>query len=131
MDLIRVVYASEPFGFDEAMLAGILVDARRCNARDAITGALICRGDLYLQWLEGPAAEVEACFNRIAGDSRHQNVRRLMHGPAPGRLFEGWAMRDDPARSWLWSERQVAEGALDRAGESEIVAVFERVKADA
>jgi len=130
MDLIRVVYASQPFGFDDAMLSGILADARRCNTRDAITGALICRADLYLQWLEGPTAAVEACFKRIADDPRHLDVRPLLHGPARARLFEGWAMRDDPARSWLWSPAEVQAGALDRASEAEITAVFERLGAD-
>ena len=130
MDLLRVVYASQPFGFDDAMLAGILVDARRCNARDGITGALICRSDLYLQWLEGPPAAVEACFARIAEDPRHLDVRRLLHGPIQARLFDAWAMRDDPARSWLWTASEVADGVLERASRTELTAVFERVKTD-
>ena len=45
MSLTQLVYASHPFGFDEAMLNGIILDARRCNERDGITGALIARGD--------------------------------------------------------------------------------------
>ena len=52
-DLIQIIYMSQPFGYDEAMLAGILLDARRCNKRDGITGALVCRHDIYLQLLEG------------------------------------------------------------------------------
>ena len=44
MDLFRAIYTSRPFGFDEAILSGILMDARRANARDGITGALICGG---------------------------------------------------------------------------------------
>ncbi|MEM9128927.1 MAG: BLUF domain-containing protein, partial [Pseudomonadota bacterium] len=43
MTMIQLVYASMPFGFDDAMLGGILLDARRCNERDDITGALIVR----------------------------------------------------------------------------------------
>ena len=54
-----------PFGYDGAMLAGILMYARRCNGRDAATGALICRDDLFLQMLEGPEAAVEATDGRI------------------------------------------------------------------
>jgi len=45
-DLIQIIYSSQPFGFDEAMLSGILLDARRCNTRDGITGALVCRRDI-------------------------------------------------------------------------------------
>ena len=47
------------------MLAGIPMDARRCNVRDGVTGALICRDDLFLQMLEGPEAAVEATHARI------------------------------------------------------------------
>ena len=46
MPMLQLIYASRPFGFDTAMLAGILMDARRCNARDDITGMLVCRADL-------------------------------------------------------------------------------------
>ena len=77
MDLIRLIYCSRPFGFDDAALNGILIDARRCNERDAITGALICRADIYLQLLEGPAAAVDATFARIAKDNRHLEVNLL------------------------------------------------------
>ncbi|MEO1331606.1 MAG: BLUF domain-containing protein, partial [Pseudomonadota bacterium] len=51
-DLTQLVYSSQPFGYDDIMLNGILNDARRCNLRDDITGALVCRHDIYLQLLE-------------------------------------------------------------------------------
>ena len=60
--MIQLIYASQPFGFDAAMLNGILSDARRCNVRDEVTGALICRADVYLQLLEGPEPAVDAAF---------------------------------------------------------------------
>ena len=130
MALYRVVYASQPFGFDDAMLNGILADARRCNARDGITGALICRADLYLQWLEGPEPAVRGAFARIARDDRHLDVRCLLAGPVDQRLFPAWAMRDDPARSWMWSPAEVADGAVERAGEDDVVTVFSRIAAE-
>ena len=52
MPMIQLIYASRPFDFDEGTLAAILTVARGCNERDGITGALICRSDLYLQLLE-------------------------------------------------------------------------------
>ena len=130
MALYRVVYASQPFGFDDAMLNGILADARRCNARDGITGALICRADLYLQWLEGPEPAVRGAFARIARDDRHLDVRCLLAGPVDQRLCPAWAMRDDPARSWMWSPAEVADGAVERAGEDDVVTVFSRIAAE-
>jgi len=124
MSLYRVVYASQPFGFDDGMLNSILADARRCNVRDGITGALICRADLYLQWLEGPDQAVRDAYARIAGDDRHQDVRCLLAGPVDERLFPAWAMRHDPAHSWIWTPAEVAEGALHRTDGDAIQAVF-------
>jgi hypothetical protein len=130
MSMIQLTYASRPFGFDPAMLAGILLDARRCNARDGITGALIARQDLFLQLLEGPADAVEAAYQRIARDDRHIEVRPLTRQETDTRLFPDWAMRDDPVRSWMWSMEEVANGALRQASEPEILGVFERLRCE-
>ena len=129
--MIQLTYASRPFGFDAAVLSHILLRARFNNARDDITGALVCRADLYLQLLEGPAAAIDALYAHIARDDRHLEVRKLVHRSVPARMFPGWAMRDDPAKSWLWTQDEVDAGALDQASEAEILAVFARVKADA
>lgn len=129
MALTQLIYASQPFGFDDAMLNGILSDARRCNGRDDITGALVCRADLYLQLLEGPPPAVDAAFARIGQDDRHQDVTLLSRETVGDRLFPGWSMRDDPARSWLWTREEVAAGALSRATRADLLSVFARVAA--
>jgi hypothetical protein len=36
-------------------------------------------------------------------------------------------MRDDPARSWMWTQEEVNAGAIERATEAEAVAIFERL----
>ena len=129
-DLIQLIYSSQPFGFDDAVLNGILVTARRNNPRDAITGALICRHDLYLQLLEGPGDAVEARYLSIARDDRHLEVVKRVSRPVTERLFPKWAMRDDPARSWMWTARDIDRGALDRAAPAEFIAVFKRLAAE-
>ncbi len=129
-DLIQLIYSSKPFGFDEAALNGILMIARRNNPRDAITGALICRHDLYLQLLEGPEAAVEARYVRIARDDRHLEVVKRVSRPVTERMFPNWAMRDDPARSWMWTAREVDQGALDRATPADFISVFSRLAAE-
>ena len=133
MALLQLTYASRPFGFDGPTLAGILMDARRCNARDGITGALICRDDLFLQLLEGDADKVEATFRRIATDDRHLEVRQMSRREITeaDRMFASWAMRDDPAQSWVWSRAAIDEGALERATESDVIAMFARLPATA
>ena len=128
MALVQLTYASHPFGFDDATLAGILLDARRCNLRDGITGALIVRGDIYLQLLEGPRRAVEAAYARIRRDDRHVDVRAVQRVATEQRLFAGWAMRDDPARPWLWSPQAVADGAAEAASADEILSIFKRVR---
>jgi hypothetical protein len=128
--LTQLIYASEPFGFDDAMLDGILLQARRNNARNGLTGALIVRADLYLQLLEGPDAEIEATFARISRDNRHLGVHLLLRETVTERMFPAWTMRDDPAQSWLWDADAIHAGALTRATPAELRAVFVRAAAD-
>lgn len=127
MTITQLVYASRPFGFDQGMLNGILMDARRCNERDGITGALIARGDLYLQLLEGPKEKLLTTYHRIIEDERHVEVTQLLVRQVEARMFPGWAMRDDPAKSWVWSIDAVRGGAVERATEGEVLGFFERL----
>ena len=128
--MMQLIYSSRPFGFDEAALNGILIISRRNNPRDEITGALICRHDLYLQLLEGPQAAVEARYDTIARDNRHLEVVKRVSRQVSERLFPKWAMRDDPARSWMWTATEIKNGALDRAIPSEFRAVFARLASE-
>ncbi len=127
MDLFRAIYSSRPFGFDEAILGGILMDARRANTRDGITGALICRADIYLQWLEGPEKQVKSLLERIERDDRHLEVKVHVAKPVSGRVFGEWAMLHDPAVSWIWSQSDIADGAVERATPEEVTSFFMRL----
>ena len=98
-NLKYLIYASKPFGFDQSVLNGILVTAKTNNQRFQITGALICRSDLYLQFLEGPASAIDCVYQNIRRDDRHVEVTLLAEGGAQARLFPDWAMRDDPVRN--------------------------------
>jgi len=123
----QLIYWSRPFGYDDAMLAGILTSARRNNRRDDITGALICRHDLYLQLIEGPPALIDSLYARIAADDRHCDVRLLLTDDVEGRMFPQWAMLDDEAPSLFWSPAAVAAGALDAATPTELTGAFARL----
>jgi hypothetical protein len=111
------------------MLAGILSVSRRNNPRDGITGALICRGDLYLQLIEGPADAIDALYARIAEDDRHANVELLLSEEAHARMFPNWAMLDDTAPSLAWSAQEIAAGALKAASPDALRAPFVRLAA--
>lgn len=130
MPVMQLIYTSQPFGFDGAALAAILVASRHNNIRDGLTGALVCRHDIYLQLLEGPAAAIDAAFDRIARDDRHLDVTCVYASAAGDRLFPRWAMLDDPARSWLWSPAEVADGAVGAAPPEAVRGVFERIVAE-
>lgn len=121
----QLIYSSQPFGYDQATLDGILLDARRCNKRDGITGALVCRQDVYLQLLEGPRHAVDNAYQRIRRDDRHVNVQIQMFEQVPGRLFGNWSMLHDPARSWIWTMDEIADDVLERATAIEFRHVFE------
>ncbi len=127
MRLMQLVYTSRPFGFDQLTLRDILLTAQDRNSRDNITGALICREDLYLQMLEGPRAAVTKTFARILRDDRHVDVVGLWSGDAEERLFPEWSMRDDPAQSWMWTPEQVRAGAIEKAPAEAIRSVFVRL----
>ena len=125
----QLIYRSQPFGFDRATLAGILLTARRNNRRDDITGALICRQDLYLQLIEGPPAAIDTLYARIKADDRHGDVHLLVTDTVDERLFPQWEMLDDQAPSLLWSGAEIVDGAIEAAGQAELLRVFTRLSA--
>lgn len=128
MTVFRAIYTSQPFGFDEGILGGILLDARRANLRDGVTGALICRADIYLQWLEGPEDLVRATLARIKRDDRHLEVTLHVAETVAERLFGQWAMLHDPAATWIWTQKEIADGAAERATPEEITGFFLRLR---
>jgi hypothetical protein len=130
MKCSQLIYASQPFGLDDFMLASILASARHHNKRNGITGSLICRRDLFLQMLEGEPEAVETTYARILRDDRHFGTTRISFAEAPERLFPTWDMRHDPMKSWMWSQEEVAAGAWRRASPEEALDIFRRVAAE-
>jgi hypothetical protein len=127
MSLAQLIYASQPFGYDSAGLYNILSVSRILNQRDGLTGALLCRADVYLQLLEGPPDKVEATYARICKDNRHLDPQILVTGPIKERMFPLWAMHHDPADSMMWTQDQIDKGALHTASPDALHMVFERV----
>lgn len=129
MGLMQIIYSSQPFGYDDGMLNSILMEARRNNERDDVSGALVCRRDVYLQLLEGPQDKVEETLGKIRRDDRHVSVTLRFSKQVSERMFEGWSMLHDPARSWLWTPDEIADGVLDRITADEVRAVFTKLSA--
>jgi hypothetical protein len=124
---MQIIYASQPLGYDSATLQTILDVARKCNARDNVSGALVCRQDIYLQLLEGSLEAVNATYMRICRDDRHVGIKKLVSRRASNRFFSNWAMLHDPAISLIWNQQQISAGILDRIPQSEIIGMFEAI----
>jgi hypothetical protein len=127
MPLSQLIYASRPFGFDAQTLDDILIGARHNNAKLGVTGALICRADLYVQLLEGPRAAITELFGKIIRDDRHLEVALVWCGDIAARSFPDWDMRDDPVASWMWSQQAVRDGAARAADAETYRAIFTRL----
>lgn len=63
------------------------------NAKDNLTGALICFNGVFYQILEGPTGPLYQCFERIKADPRHQDIFIMdIERNVPNRLYSKWKM---------------------------------------
>jgi hypothetical protein len=76
----------------QAHIEQILVSARRNNAANGVTGALLFSDGCFAQVLEGPRDEVEAIFETIQCDPRHRDVTILHLHAVEHRSFGAWSM---------------------------------------
>ena len=127
MLLSRLIYCSQPFGYDQPMLNGILADARTYNPKNNITGALICREDIFLQLLEGPEDKLLLTYDKILNDDRHLDIELLVKELCDDRLFPSWSMKDDPAKTWFWTKDEIDSGILTTVSKSDLLGVFDKV----
>jgi hypothetical protein len=92
--LYNFVYCSRATrGVDAEAVDRIIASARRNNPKLEITGLLFFGGGLFLQWLEGPRANVAHLMSLIEKDTRHNNVVVVSKSEeARERLFGDWVM---------------------------------------
>ncbi len=91
--MIRLLYASHAAQpLTPALMQGILASSRKNNIERGITGILCHSGDYFLQVLEGGRGQVNALYNVIAQDSRHDQVTILHYEEVTERRFAGWTM---------------------------------------
>ncbi len=64
------------------------------NARDDLTGVLLCFKDVFYQIIEGPPDALYNCFNRIRIDPRHEDIFILdIKNNISQRLYGEWKMK--------------------------------------
>ncbi|MFN4003347.1 MAG: BLUF domain-containing protein [Hylemonella sp.] len=91
--LVQLTYASRttrPLG--PADVKDILHASQRNNAEAGVTGALCLADGVFLQVLEGDRRAVNRIYNRILGDSRHQDPAILDFCEIAARRFGSWNM---------------------------------------
>ena len=89
----KIIYASRAARpITDTDLEKILTASRRHNLQAGLTGQLIYCADSFLQILEGDLDPLLATYERIAGDERHTDLRRLAFAPIHARKFGEWTM---------------------------------------
>jgi hypothetical protein len=93
MPMHQIIYfssASRPFTRQDVL--DILTVSRVNNARDGITGMLLCKDGSIMQVLEGEADAVQRCFARVSRDTRHSGIIVVESSPIARRQFGDWSM---------------------------------------
>jgi len=131
--LKRIKYISRfASGLDATEVDTIGREATRKNEAVGITGILLTGGGFFFQILEGPAEAVDAVYEAITTDARHQDVLLLAtQDGVRDRLFPDWAMKrvnlDDDATAHMETLRAILPVAFEqRRLLDELVGALER-----
>ncbi len=91
--LVRLTYASRAsHSVSAELIREVLDSSQRNNPNRGLTGILFCNANIFLQALEGPRAEVNALYNRLADDSRHKDLTVLDYAEINQRRYSNWSM---------------------------------------
>lgn len=74
------------------LVESILASSNRNNSANGITGVLVATETHFLQVLEGEFESVNATFERIARDTRHDTLQLISFTNIEERKFANWAM---------------------------------------
>lgn len=77
---------------DDGDMDAILAVARRHNAATDVTGLLLLRSGMFVQFLEGAADDIDALLASIRQDIRHTDVKVIIEEPVDRRRFPDWRM---------------------------------------
>jgi hypothetical protein len=91
--LNSLIYKSRCKGkADWGLVESILVSSSRNNPDHDITGVLVVTDTHFLQVLEGPFEPLNATFERISRDTRHEETQLISFTQISERRFADWAM---------------------------------------
>lgn len=93
MDLQYVSYMSNQANvLNEKNIEDLLFQVRKKNKRLAITGLLLLIQGKFIQYIEGPAKEIDKVYKKIKNDPRHNELLLLDKGELEERQFTDWSM---------------------------------------
>lgn len=92
-DLIHIVYVSfSDQDLTEKELEELLVDIRKRNKLQKVTGLLLYNDGAFIQLIEGKAHIIQNLFEKIKNDKRHSNIVLLLEESIKKRAFPNWTM---------------------------------------
>lgn len=74
-------------------LVDILAEARLHNFNHKINGVMFYGNDYFFQCIEGNKTQIDALYQKIADDPRHQRIVQLSYENDVAPLFAAWAMK--------------------------------------
>ena len=91
--LERLVYRSKAtHKLGSLHLFNLLVQCRKRNRDLGITGHLLYTEAVFVQCIEGPPEAIEALWQSLNRDERHDQLELLSRGPELTRRFGEWSM---------------------------------------
>lgn len=91
--LHSLIYKSRCKGFASwDLVESILASSTRNNSTNGITGILVVTETQFLQVLEGEFEPLNATFERISRDPRHEKTQLISFTEIEERKFSDWAM---------------------------------------
>ena len=118
----QIVYSSDAATpMQTGDLEELLDHARRSNAANGITGALVYAEGMFLQILEGDEVRVRDLMAKIRRDVRHDSVIVLREGEVPAAIFGSWKMAyvsATPQQVARWAGLGVANDTIENASQA-------------
>jgi hypothetical protein len=133
--LHAIVYLSRARGPTTIeQLQHLLWRARARNRDQQVSGMLLYVDGTFLQYLEGPAAQVQLIYRVIRKDPLHTGVTTFIHQKIDSRVFSDWHMAFHMPGSDLWMPEPQAPGlrsGLDARAVHALLAAFRDLQAPA
>lgn len=117
MPLSSIAYSSQTAeGLTVDQLNALVRDAAHHNKLAGVTGVLLCDGNRFLQYLEGPEEGVQFVYARVQNSKRHSNLVELGRGDCADRRFPYWSMHWIPVEQHELHAAAVANWTAMTAG---------------